>query len=195
MHLSDDQTVCPACGIATDNNPFCKVCKEPLKPGAAFCSACGASTKEPHNCKICGHFLKPENVFCPGCGVKVGENKPSANVSGLQTRDIVLAIVLSLVTCGIYSIYWFICLTNEINQASGKNDDTSGGIAFLLSLLTCNIYGYYWAYKLGQKRDAIAGKNDSSDIIYLLLSVFGLGIVVHILAQDTLNKTIEANRY
>lgn len=33
----------------------------------------------------------------------------------VKQRDIVVAIILSIVTCGIYGIYWTICLVNEVN--------------------------------------------------------------------------------
>lgn len=34
---------------------------------------------------------------------------------GIEQRNIGLCIVLSIVTCGIYGIYWFIKLTDEVN--------------------------------------------------------------------------------
>lgn len=109
---------------------------------------------------------------------------------GIKKRSIVLSIILSLVTCGIYNIYWFIVLTNEINQASGRTNDTRGGLCYILNLVTCGIYGFYWAYKMGEKRDIIANENGSSNIIYLILFFLGLGIVINCLLQDTLNKTV-----
>ncbi len=43
----------------------------------------------------------------------------------IQRRSIAMCIVLSLVTCGIYGIYWFICLTNDCNAVSNDPDGTS----------------------------------------------------------------------
>lgn len=69
-------------------------------------------------------------------------------------RNVALCIILSLVTFGIYSTYWFICVTNEANVVSGHSTDaTSGGLAFILTLITCNLYAFYWAYKQGEKND------------------------------------------
>ena len=80
-------------------------------------------------------------------------------------RNIALCIVLSIVTCGIYGIYWMIVLANETNVASGHaQDGTSGGIVFLLTLVTCGIYGIYWAYKQGEKiNEAKAMRNMPTD--------------------------------
>lgn len=111
-------------------------------------------------------------------------------MNGIKRRSIVLSIILSLVTCGIYNIYWFIVLTNEINQASGRTNDTSGGLSYILIFVTCGIYGFIWAYKMGEKRDIVANENGSSNVIYLILYFLGLSIVVNCLLQDTLNKTV-----
>lgn len=108
----------------------------------------------------------------------------------IQQRSIPVCIILTIVTCGIYGIYWFICLSNDANTAS-NTFGTSGGMAFLLSLITCNIYGIYWAYKQGEKIDA-AKRNrgissSNSGILYLILVLFGLGIVAYALMQNELN--------
>ena len=109
----------------------------------------------------------------------------------IQQRSIATCIILSLVTCGIYSIYWFICLTDESNVAS-KTDGTSGIMALLLTLVTCRIYGIFWYYKQGEKIEKAKAQRGmiqgSSHITYLLLGIFGLGIVAYALMQDSLNQ-------
>ena len=110
----------------------------------------------------------------------------------VKERNIALCVVLSLVTCGIYDIYWFICLTDETNNASNSTG-TSGGMAFLLSLVTCGIYMYYWMYKQGEKIDSAKSargleSSGNSGIIYLVLALFGLGIVSYAMMQNDLNK-------
>lgn len=45
----------------------------------------------------------------------------------VQERNIIVCILLSLVTCGIYAIYWFVCLTNDAARAA-KDTDFSGGM-------------------------------------------------------------------
>lgn len=36
----------------------------------------------------------------------------------MKNRNIALCIIFSIITFGIYGIYWFICLTNEMNMAT-----------------------------------------------------------------------------
>ena len=115
----------------------------------------------------------------------------------VKERNIAVSIILSIVTCGIYAIYWFIVLTDEAKTSS--NDDTapSGGVAFLLTLVTCGIYGIYWAYKMG-KTLAIAKQKsglaaDDNSTLYLVLEILGLGIVNYAIMQNDLNAIIRKN--
>ena len=57
-------------------------------------------------------------------------------------RNIALCIVFSIITFGIYEIYWFIVATNEDQPHDPSSQPDVGGIAFLLSLITFGIYGY-----------------------------------------------------
>lgn len=110
----------------------------------------------------------------------------------IEKRNIATAIILSIITCGIYGIVWFIKLNDEINLVSNHSEDMSGGMAFLLTLVTCGIYSYVWCYKMGEKLDEVAANKgmpvQSRSIVYLVLSLFGLGIVSYCLMQDSLNK-------
>ena len=105
-----------------------------------------------------------------------------------MSRSIPLCIILSIFTCGIYGIYWMIVLNDEINAASGQ-PGTPGVAVFLLTLITCNIYGLYWMYKMGGRVEIInGGYSSSTGILYLVLSLFGLGIVSYALMQSELNR-------
>ena len=111
----------------------------------------------------------------------------------VKNRNIALCVVLSIITCGIYGIYWLVCLVDDLNVASGRTGDTSGGMVFLLSLITCGIYGIYWMYKAGEKVAYIKQRNtgevdSSSSVLYLILGIIGFGIVVYALIQSELNK-------
>jgi hypothetical protein len=110
----------------------------------------------------------------------------------VQRRDIALCIVLSIVTCGIYGIYWFICLANDINTVSGAQD-TDGILVFLLTLITCGIYGLYWAYQCGEKIDRVKQSRgipaSNGGVLYLLLYIFG-GIIAYALIQNEINQLL-----
>ena len=107
-------------------------------------------------------------------------------------RNIVVAILLTFVTCGIYGIYWWIKMTDESNMLLGDPMETSGIKAFLFTLITCGIYGIYWNYKMGKKMYQIHMKNNviasDNSVLYLILALVGLGIVNWCLIQSDLNK-------
>ena len=114
----------------------------------------------------------------------------------VQQRNLAVSILLTIVTCGIYGIYWFIVLSNDVGKVN-NNPKISGGTALLLTIVTCGIYGYYWNYKLGKEMYSANQKNgmEASDnsIIYLILSLFGLQIVSWCMIQNELNKIAEKN--
>ena len=113
----------------------------------------------------------------------------------VRYRSIATCIILSIVTCGIYGLYWFITLTDDSNAVAGEVG-TSGGMALVLSLVTCGIYYFYWCYKVGDKLDKARTFNNqpagSLNIVFLLLGIFGLGIIVYALAQNEINKYANA---
>ena len=111
----------------------------------------------------------------------------------IQRRDIALAIIFSIITCGIYSIFWFVKMTDEVNVLTGNQNDTSGVLAFVLTLVTCGIYGFYWSYKMGDKVERYEGTNGSKGVLYLILTLFGFGIIAYALIQDSINKIVDNN--
>ncbi len=112
----------------------------------------------------------------------------------IKQRNIVVAIILSVVTLGIYGIYWMVSLSNDIVKASkGKHFTTNGIVAFLLGMVTFGIYTFYWMFKLGQSVSTIKGDENGSDsVIYLILTFLGFSPVALILAQVEVNKVAEA---
>ena len=109
----------------------------------------------------------------------------------VRPRSIPLCIILSLITCGIYFIYWFICLTDEVGEVT-QEQDTSGIAAFLFSLITCGIYSIYWGWKMGDKLDRARMRSHvppaSFPILFLVLNLFGLTIVTCAIIQSELNR-------
>lgn len=112
----------------------------------------------------------------------------------IKKRSVGLSIVFCLITCGLYGIYWFIMLTDEANNLSGDHK-TSGGTAFLYTLLTCGIYGLFWSYQMGKKmyqaqeRAGVPATDNS--ILYLILTLFGAGIITYAIIQFDINDILE----
>lgn len=115
----------------------------------------------------------------------------------VKERNFVVCIILSFITCGIYYIYWFVTLTDDVRVVN-KNSSLSGLKSFLFILITCGIYGYYWAYKMGKATYEIQlnqGKPASDNsVLFLVLALFGLQIVNVCIIQSEVNnaKKIES---
>ena len=109
----------------------------------------------------------------------------------MKNRNIGLAILFTIITCGIYGLYWFVVMTDDMNSIATEDGyTTTGGMALLLTIVTCGIYGYYWAYKMGQKMNALTG-DPNNTVLFLILQIFGLGIVNYCIMQSEINKHAE----
>ena len=73
-------------------------------------------------------------------------------------RSLIGWLLLSIVTCGIYSYYFLYCLARDINTMCQEDGDFTPGIAafILLSFVTCGFYALYWYYKIGNRLQANA---------------------------------------
>ncbi len=110
----------------------------------------------------------------------------------IEKRDIVKSIIFTVITCGIYGIFWMISINDDTKTVSKDETLPSGGMVILLTLVTCGIYSWYWLYKVGKllykaqlDRNDPAAKDNT--VLYIVLAVFGLAIVDYILIQDSLN--------
>ena len=115
-------------------------------------------------------------------------------IERVSKRDVLMAILLSVVTCGIYGIVWFCMLTDDCGKASGDKS-IKGGTSILLILITCGIYRLYWNYQMGKRIATAQSKrnlpvNDNSTL-YLVLALLGLEIVNYVLIQTDLNRLAE----
>lgn len=173
---------------------YCPNCGTQCPDGATFCTNCGASLQggAPNGTANNSGYNQNQN----NAGYNPNNSGYNQNgggyyqAPGITPRSIPVCVILSIVTCGIYGIYWMIKLNDEINTLAHESGATSGGIVFLLSIVTCGIYGLYWQYKMGERCDRIKGTAGSTGILYLILAVVGFGIVGYCLMQDTINKSV-----
>ena len=115
----------------------------------------------------------------------------------IEKRGIPLAIVLSIVTCGIYFLYWIYKATNDAHALVGRETTASGGMALLFTIISCGIYSLYWFYKMGETINEAKDQrgiphDNNGPILYLVLSVIGLGIISLALIQDGINQIVDS---
>ena len=108
-----------------------------------------------------------------------------------------LTLVLILLTCGIYYLY-FIYVVSRETQDFLKEPDTSPGLELLLCLLTCGLYNIYWDYKIGKRiaemSERVGLPPTDNAVLYLVLDLIGiggfasLGLLNPLLQQESLNR-------
>ena len=179
---------------------ICSKCGAQIADDAAICPVCGNMTAGDNSAGNGGAGYNGSNGYNQpggmgpdgGYGYDGNYQRQTQAQYVRQPRSIALAIIFTIITCGIYGIYWFIVLTDEVNEVSGEVQGTSGGVAFLLTLVTCGIYGLYWAYKQGEKLDrakAMRGiPSSNSGVLYLILELLQFGIIGWALMQNELNN-------
>ena len=107
----------------------------------------------------------------------------------IKKRNIVTCILLSLVTCGIYGIYWVIMLAKD---AVSVKDPADNAILEIVLMLFLPFLGIFLAEKKFAEGCAAKGiPHTDNSILYLILGLIGLGIVGDCMLQNDLNKLAE----
>ncbi|MEI0487261.1 DUF4234 domain-containing protein [Brachyspira intermedia] len=89
-------------------------------------------------------------------------------------RPIPIMLLLNIVTCGIYYIYWIYQTSVEIKMCS-EREDLNPTIEILLGIITCGLYFKYWYYKYGKivykELPLKAGMNNTEDKTMVLVVI------------------------
>ncbi len=107
----------------------------------------------------------------------------------IKPRNIVKAILLTLVTCGIYGIYWIVCLTREAVSVKDPSDNALIEIILMLFLPFLGVFLLEKKFSEGLVANGVAHTDNS--ILYLVLGIVGLSIVPMCMIQNDLNKFVE----
>jgi len=117
-----------------------------------------------------------------------------SELSSEHKIEIAAGIILSLLTCGLYNIYWNYRQFQAMNELLGR-EEYNFVSWLLLSIVTCGLYHIYYEYKMGS--DLYAWLKDHGHevspnlpLIGLALAVFGLTVIADAVYQHELNKLI-----
>ena len=107
----------------------------------------------------------------------------------INKRNIATSFLLSIVTFGIYLIYWEYLLVK--NTRTIKRDESSC-TGEMLCLIFVPFYSLYWWFTRGKTvKDEFANRGYSAtgnEIAYLVLGIFGLSIVSMAIMQNDFNS-------
>lgn len=109
--------------------------------------------------------------------------------------NVAVDIILSILTCGIYNLFWQARQMRAVNAMLGI-ERFRFWPWFFLTLITCGIYHIYHEYVMGSAICEAAERlgrrvPQNLALISLLLSVFGLTIVTDAIQQHEINQILE----
>ena len=100
-------------------------------------------------------------------------------------------MILYYLTCGIYILFWYAFVQEDVNTLTGDHK-TSGGMVVFLSLITCSIYFMIWMYRQGERIDQLKRSkgiaSSNTGVLYLILALLSCGVVSVCLMQNEINK-------
>jgi len=154
-----------------------------------FCRRCGEQNPDAAtSCSRCGGALQPVVAAAAGPAATVGTPLPASQA----VSNIVVDILFSLVTCGIYNLFWNARQFRALNAFLGEER-----FAFwkwlLLSIVTCGIYNIYNEYLVGVaivdvQRNANRPVSANMPLLCVVISIFGLSVVADAIQQHEINK-------
>ena len=107
----------------------------------------------------------------------------------INKRNIGTSILLSIVTFGIYLIYWEYLLVKNVRAIKKDNSSCTGE---MLCLIFVPFYSIYWWFTRGKLvKDEFASHGytaTGNEIAYLVLGLFGLVIVSMAIMQNDFNS-------
>ena len=110
-------------------------------------------------------------------------------------RNIPFAIIMTILTCGIYDLYWNAQQMKTLNAFLRRNE-FSFGKWLIFSLLTCGIYHVFYEYRMSQAIIELQKKlgrhvDPNLPLLAILLSLFGLSIVMDAIHQNEINEIFD----
>ena len=101
-------------------------------------------------------------------------------------RSLLVYILLTLVTCGIYSLIFVHELANDVNEMCKDDGKITQGLLMyiLLTLVTCGFYSIYWWYSVADRIGSAASRrglhhlnfNGSTYLLWFLVGALICGI-------------------
>ncbi len=104
-------------------------------------------------------------------------------------------LILTILTLGLFNLYWNYRQMKACNDLLDENE-FSFFLWILLSILTIGLYHIYYQFKMGRaiveiQRNLNEQEFDILPLISLVVTIFGLSIVVDCIHQYEINKLVD----
>jgi hypothetical protein len=197
---------CQNCGFENDDAAsYCAKCGRPLKR-EWFYVVNGASTGpvdiyEMRRLLETGVLTGETYVWKEGMSdwTKLSQTELAAYIpqppvynEGVQPRNVLLYFALTIITCGLFGLYWIYALAKDVNtlaQEKGRPAGCDPILSVVLMFLTCNIYTIYFFWKESTVLSTLPGNRGNTNddrIIITIIAVF-LPVASCMILQSDLN--------
>jgi len=108
----------------------------------------------------------------------------------MEQKSLVGCIILSIITCGIYYIYWLYTIMRKIKILDDE-PDISVALEMILYIFI-PFYAWYWWYTRAGKLARAANEKGydfvkNYDVLFLVFAIIALSIVNTAIVQDEFN--------
>lgn len=186
----------------------CPFCAEEIPEDSKVCKFCSSTVVR--KCPFCAEEIVANAKACRFCGGEIPASAPAPSAAAAATargpigeeRGVAVAILLTVLTCGIYGLVWLYKMGDELNSHQGKGR-ISAGVDVLLCLVTCGLWFIYLMYKYPSVLHDISveegGPVVDVTVICLVLALLGGfipfgGLIAVAILQGEINKHWEAHR-
>lgn len=113
-------------------------------------------------------------------------------------RSLLSYILLSIVTFGIYDIWYLHHLAKDVNTLCKETGNKTSGVGALIlfSILTCGLYGLFWWFRIAdmlnraaRKKDIPTEVNGGAVLLCMIFSSFTMGITALVATHQILGAT------
>lgn len=123
----------------------------------------------------------------------------SYNLKEFENRSPGLVLLLGLITLGLYMIYWYYKVYDEMKRVTGSTPTGNDYVLdFILFLLTCALWGIYVDYRISRQLEELLAASgqpaqDTGTLVVVLdvaayLTAWLTNFVSSAIQQDIMNK-------
>lgn len=120
---------------------------------------------------------------------KINKKEKGDFMRQMEKKNIVLYIVLTFCTFGLFGIYWAYIIGRDSTYMDDENESSTVNV--LLMILFPIVGNYSCEKKLVSACEKLGMKHEDQSILLLILGLVGFSFAGFIVLQDTMNKMID----
>jgi len=105
----------------------------------------------------------------------------------MKKRSIPLSIFLSVITLGIYGLYWFYSITKALIDTLEYHSVDGAGINLLFLIISFGLYYYWWNYKISNYISTIERRANIEPDFWAPIFSLTFGLILH---QSRINRIV-----